>query len=253
MMKTLYHVSFDLSDEPNKLFYPRVPKDRDIEEDDKIERVCLSDDIAKCIAAIPDDSRGEFANREAVCINVWKGVFSLEDSNLLGWRYLYESGLNNDAVFTHEYWYLKSVVLSNSLVRVSKIQEAYAHKHIKLFIYPKYKKQVLDIIRSLGIDDSRFEELDACTIVNEWIPLYRPDKTDEVIELVKETIQVPDNEEVVDDEIYKAIYGISRMQVMKPDYLTYMLIDGFEYRYLDLSCIGSNPYCGSPRCSSWWA
>ena len=175
-MITLYHVSFNLSEPLHKKFIVRIPVNIMNGEDNTIERICFSDSIQGCIRGIVGYPK---VDEEYVDIIVWKHEFQ-EDDNLLDWKYLYENDLVPDAAVTHEYWYLKPIILDGVYYRISNIE------YRTLYSFPaKFKSEILNIL-SLYVDTfNDFQDLDPCTIINEWVPNNIPLYEAEVIEQMK--------------------------------------------------------------------
>ena len=156
---TLYHVSFDQGEPLHKVFEPRVPESVGNGEDEKVRRVCFSDSIVGCIRGIQGDLKADCAD-----IVVWQHRFDEDDRDLLNWKYLYYRGLVPDAAVTHEYWYLKRIELDGKRYRI----EAAEHETF-LIIPPQYKGVVLRILAKYATIDLALEQMDPCTIVNEWV------------------------------------------------------------------------------------
>ena len=120
----LYHVSFDMDNEPlYKQFVPRAPESHEYGEDNITKCICFSDSIEGCLDSIGENKLPDVITSRTKII-VWEKVFSLSDSELIDWKYLYENDLICDAAMTHEYWYKKSIMLEGSYFLLLDLDKA---------------------------------------------------------------------------------------------------------------------------------
>lgn len=202
----LYHISYNCLEPSYKEFIPKIPDNTIRGENESIARICLSDSIEGCLNAA-EDHMGIFDKENRGVIMVWEKEFSLEDPKLITWMELYEEGLVPDAAITHEYWYLQNVFMNGSLYEIKNTKDAIANKQLVYIIKPKYKIEVLDVIAKFGVDLNIIKEMDACTILNEWIPRVLPEKYELVIEEIKNALRVIPDEDDISDDLYLSIFG----------------------------------------------
>lgn len=115
----LYHVSMGWT-EPIKSFVPRVPDSRAYEEDDKTKRICFSTTLEGAMSAI--------ANKPTETCT-WKKftVYEFETDDYIDYMELYRSGKVNDAILTHECWYLKPVILKGKHMLLRDFRYSYEY------------------------------------------------------------------------------------------------------------------------------
>ena len=220
-MITLYHVSYELSEPLDKEFIPRIPQNTIYLEDETTARICFSDSIKGCIRAIkgcPNTESG-FCN-----IIVWEYECDENDENLVDWKQLYYSGSVPDAAVTHEYWYLKKLYLKGKCYRIFdiKCEELYSFDN-------KYKEKILNIIESYVDDVREIENLDPCTIINEWIDSNLNEYKEEIINRMKEAVTYEEKYESFD--IFE---GKNIMQnEIKIDYVMTKMITDFKINLID--------------------
>ena len=215
-MPKLYHVSFDLSEPFYKEFTPKVPQNCINGEDENIPRICFSDSIKGCIRAITGTPK---TDEGYVDIIVWEYDFG-ESHSLYDWKYLYVNNLVPDAAVTHEYWYTERISLCGSYYRISEMESKILYS-----FEPKYKESILEILSEYLTDLNIFNNVDPCTIINEWVPEYLSDYEVEIVDKMKEAVSVI--EEKPEDELEKQIWGEKRSTYLHkvPDYdSTEMLI-----------------------------
>lgn len=214
MSVTLYHVSYDLSEPLHKEFIPRIPNNTVNEEDESILRICFSDSIQGCIRAISGYPK---TDSEYVDVIVWKHEFQNNDDDLYDWKYLYSHNLVPDAAVTHEYWYTKKIVLDGALYRISNIE----HRILYSF-QPKYKKNILQILSNYIDNLSIFDNIDPCTIINEWLPRNLPLVEEDIIEQMKDELAYDEEKEENEQqyaEVFREIFGDTPKEVNRiPDY-----------------------------------
>lgn len=101
------HVSFD----PVEEFIPRIPEMRLPNEDFKVKRICVSDTIKHCLAAIPaieDVADSCIQHNYDPIIHVYNLI--PQDGSVINTKSLGEKELVPDAWATHEMWLTKSPV-----------------------------------------------------------------------------------------------------------------------------------------------
>lgn len=213
MSVTLYHVSYDLSEPLHKEFIPRIPNNTVNEEDESILRICFSDSIQGCIRAICGYPKTDSGYVDVI---VWKHEFQSND-DLYDWKYLYSHNLVPDAAVTHEYWYTKKIVLDGVLYRISNIE----HRILYSFQL-KYKKNILQILSNYIDNLSIFDNIDLCTIINEWLPRNLPLVEEEIIEQMKDELAYDEEKEENEQqyaEVFREIFGDTPKEVNRiPDY-----------------------------------
>lgn len=152
-MIKLYHVTVDYNNEPDyKMFQPRIPKSAPKMEgifssdftQQPCKRVCFSDSIEGCINAI---KQGVLSIRNDNIIKIYRIEIPV-DEKIKFPNELREKYNVNDALFTHEHWYLGNLYLHGNLCKVTNWQEEYYYcvddyeKNIlKTRILPKYLKK----------------------------------------------------------------------------------------------------------------
>lgn len=153
----LYHVSMDWTQTP-KLFIPRIPESRAYDEDDVTERICLSTTIAGALSAI--------ANKPIETCT-WKKitVYELETDDYIDSMDLYMSGKVNDAILTHECWYLKPVVLNGTHMLLRDFSYSYEfipNEKMK----DEYISYAIYYLKEQGVDLSKklMDDLNHCTL-----------------------------------------------------------------------------------------
>lgn len=204
MAITLYHVSYNLEEPLQKEFVPRIPGNSVNEENQTTPRVCLSDSIQGCIRAINGYPRTDSGY---VDIIVWKHEFD-ETKDLYNWEYLYSNYLVPDAAVTHEHWYTKKIVMDGAIYRVSDIE----YKTLYSF-HPKYKKDIIQILSEYTDDLNIFENMDPCTIINEWVPKHLTAFEDEIIEKMKEVVVCEEQSDETEEQdsqyanVFAKIFG----------------------------------------------
>lgn len=207
----LYHVSFELSESLHKEFIPKIPDNTIRGENEEIPRICFSDSIQGCIRGIKGYPKMDSPYAEII---VWEHEF-LESDNLYDWRYLYENNLVPDAAVTHEYWFTERITLDGSKYRISDIE------HRVLYSFPmKYKEEILQILSDYVEDLTIFENIDPCTIINEWVPEHL-DSFDvmDIIERMKEAVSY-EEETQESEELWKSVFGGGDRRTVSriPDY-----------------------------------
>lgn len=118
----LFHVSLEpVSD---GIFVPRVPRNVASMEDTVTPRICFSESIIGCLAAIADfDNKiscTDFDYKNS-CYNAYIYSINTEDfspEDFIPWNELYESNKVPDASITHEWWLLKPVKLNPEPIQI---------------------------------------------------------------------------------------------------------------------------------------
>lgn len=210
----LYHASYDLSEPLIKMFVPRIPHNSETGEDNTQARICLSDSIEGCINAM-ESQHSIVSNEQIIPIVVWEKEFSFDDPFLRDWKFLYEQGLVPDAALTHEYWYLTSIHMKGSHYKIINYSEAFFHKKELFIIKPKYKEVVFDFLTKLNVDTHLVENIDLCSLVNEWLPSYFHEQFPCVWEQIKQLMTVP----VLDDSGYREQYELFWGEKPQPQYV----------------------------------
>lgn len=110
--QTLYHVNFrphaDGENTYHRHFIPYIPYTT-LYEDDKLPRICFSDDIKKAIIAIP------WLIRPGDKIRIYTlDTNKIDVTNIIEPFVLDQYGLVEDAIANSEYWYLHDVTLTGN-------------------------------------------------------------------------------------------------------------------------------------------
>lgn len=100
-----YHISN--GEEIINKFIPRVPEDRNIYEDDKIKRICVSTSLDGCLSAVPWQYDIEYYADEELPITVYE--FEIDEKDIINSEYLYNNNLVADANITKECWVTKEI------------------------------------------------------------------------------------------------------------------------------------------------
>lgn len=141
--KTLYHLSLDVDQIIE--FMPRVPESIMCDEDDTIERICLSDSIEKALSAAPWGGAalfdificGDFSR----LIRVYEFIIDEDNNSLISPEELYRKGLVPDAMLSNEYWYTEKLRPSKSyLIEISYYDE----EMMDIINYENYKEIMND-------------------------------------------------------------------------------------------------------------
>jgi hypothetical protein len=201
----LFHVSFDITEPLCKLFIPRVPKNPMNGEDEIYKRICFSDSVTGCINSIGKVLE-PYDNTDSVTIIVWEKEVDLLDKNLISWRRLYEDNLVPDAAITHEYWYLEKTCIDGAYYQVMNVKETMENKIQIDIIKPCYKEKILKILLKYGVDVRNIDNVDACTLVNEWIPSNIKEFRECIMNEIKKEMSIVCEREV-DEELYEKIFG----------------------------------------------
>ena len=101
----LYHVAIGYQ-KLKRQFVPKVPASANPPEDMVTPRICFADSIERCLSAI---GYSFYYRGTPEAITVWE--CKLPESELYTPQYLYKNNLVQDALFTHEYWYSRSIEL----------------------------------------------------------------------------------------------------------------------------------------------
>lgn len=138
-------------------------------EDESYQRICFSDSITGCINSIgkilePCD------NTDSVSIIVWEKEVDLFDEKLISWKKLYDNSLVPDATVTHEYWYLEQLCLDGAYYQIKNIKKTMENRRQVEIIKPCYRENLIKILLKYGVDENVIDNIDVCTLVNEWIP-----------------------------------------------------------------------------------
>lgn len=170
----LYHVSYDIDGDLERVFTPRVPDNVRFDEEDSIKRVCFSDSIQNCIRAID----GYYKND---CDEIAVFTYEVDDNSpdIIPWLELYNKGLVNDASLTHEYWYVGEVplVLQRKLYRI--------HSHSakeQMIIEAKFKDKMIEVLQQGGVYTSTCDSMQAF----ELLELINSDE--ELIDIAKDVV-----------------------------------------------------------------
>lgn len=134
----LYHISFTRI--PNAYFYPRVPGTVAFYEDDCSERICFSESIVGCLAAIGDcETKLEECEGKAWLYSIDTDDFDRQV--LFSWDELYKDNSVEDSPLTHEWWLMIDCI--------AKEQEIYFGGFtgdLVNWVPNYYKKEVLDYL-----------------------------------------------------------------------------------------------------------
>ena len=227
----LYHVSFDLRNPLEKVFIPRIPKEPMNREDETIPRICFSDSITGCINGIGRASEF-FGDNDSRDIIVWELEVDPLDENLRSWEYLYEHDLVPDAAITHEYWYLKPLELEGQFYQILHIADLMEKRYEIKIIKPYYKGAIIKILSDFGVQNKEVEHLNACTLVNEWIPDNMNGYGDIVLAQVKKAMVVEYPSEVENEELYEKIFGNKPEKNVREDSTPLLIFPEVETRKL---------------------
>lgn len=139
----LYHVSYDIDGDLERVFTPRVPDNVRFDEEDSIKRVCFSDTIQNCIRAIDGYYKND--NDEIAVF-----IYEVDDNSpvIIPWVDLYNKGLVNDASLTHEYWYVgdEPLVLQGKIYKI----QSYSSKE-QIIIEGIYKDKMIEVLKQGGV------------------------------------------------------------------------------------------------------
>jgi hypothetical protein len=119
--RMLYHISLELDD---KNLFPRVPSSKLSGEDNKTERICLSNSISNCLGSFA----GKFilVNKLRYATHVFLLVYSFDESKIGSKNILYPSTVKShgvsDAENYQEHWILTQSPNVKSLVRIKRIE-----------------------------------------------------------------------------------------------------------------------------------
>lgn len=125
----LYHISKDIALN-EKVFIPRVPKLRLINENRIIKRVCVSGSIENCISSFP--------YKKDIIVQLTKGlpaylsVYKVDEQLLASENLMKPDKVIeyvDDAELKREHWILKEFTRSPSLIRIRKLKLSRYYKH----------------------------------------------------------------------------------------------------------------------------
>lgn len=168
----LYHVSFDIDNEPLcKRFVPRVPESHEYGEDNKTKRICFSDSIEGCLDSIGENKLPDIITGKTKII-VWEKVFSISDSELVDWKYLYENDLVCDAAMTHEYWYKKPITIEGRYYYILDLDKAIGNRETYWIVKSRYREAIVATLLERGANIEELDNLDLCYILNYWVPAH---------------------------------------------------------------------------------
>ena len=199
--------------ERQDVLVPRIPDISGPHEEVITERISLAPTIRECISGMGDLGVWNEGN----LIRVYMVNMDENDTNLVDWKTLYESGKVHDTPLTHEYWYKDSIVpVSYFEYRVDSIKTK-SHFVIKA----EEKDRVISIITEVGIGIS--DEMKSKTAL-EILEHYR---SFDCIEAIKSRLV---HKEMLYDEngieMYRKIFKEEPKQFEEiPDY--------FEMKYVD--------------------
>ena len=167
----------------------------------------------RCINAA-NDNLISYCDDDFAKIIVWEKEFSLSDPALICWQVLYERNLVPDAALTHEYWYLKPVCMEGSYYTVTDIAAAIESKKIAYIIKAQDKPKVLAALVRFGIPLDAIEDIDACTLVNQWLPRNYAEDFPIILEEIKAALYVS---QPVNDRDHLAEYQIFKQPLPSID------------------------------------
>ena len=201
----LFHVSFNIMEPLHKVFIPRVPENPMNGEDESYQRICFSDSITGCINSIgkilePCD------NTDLVSIIVWEKEVDLFDEKLISWKKLYDNSLVPDAAVTHEYWYLEKLCLDGAYYQIKNVKKTMENRRQVEIIKPCYRENLIKILLKYGVDENVIDNIDVCTLVNEWIPNNMRGFYEYIMTELKKEMTIVCKQEV-SEELYEKIFG----------------------------------------------
>lgn len=201
----LVHVSSNLESCSSKLFYPRIPENREYSENDSIERVCLSDSVEGSLSAMAEFP--ESNDDEKIEFDIWERSFNACDANIINYKELYEHSLVPDAMATHEYWYVNSPVkLYRRRCRLQNLAIARECKRSYLIIDPKYRKRIVKALSLNGIDENELSNLNACEIANEWLRAQKTSQQKRYEEIILNSTSIACNDPIEDCAKYYQLF-----------------------------------------------
>lgn len=139
----LYHITM-IDKEFQMVLRPRVPEETMVNENITIDRISLSDSIMGCIFGLGQADRISSGMK----IRVYQIDIDSSDTALIGPRELYYKGWVDDATLSHEYWYLKSILVKKYYEYI--IDDIVKNKYI--VISAKAEQLVVDFLKSKDIN-----------------------------------------------------------------------------------------------------
>lgn len=163
----LYHVSKGWT-ELYKEFIPRVPEFRAYDEDNKTERICLSDSIGGCLSAIPDSL---YHTDEYTKLT----IYECDIDDYINYEELYKYGMVPDAYVTHEYWCLKPIWMFGTHVLLSDFDSHYEFvpDEKRLDEYVLYVVDYLNCHDIIIPADTK-KRLENCTMIEAMYDIFPP-------------------------------------------------------------------------------
>ena len=200
----LYRIEIGKNYDKTKVFRPVIPEKTMYGENTEIKRVCLCDSIIGCINAMPINL--EDYEEDGQCyITVWTKEFDLSDTKLFDYEKLYEKSYVPDALLTHEYWYLEDIEMEGKIYSIEGISK---ENKVKQYVVSNmYRDRVIKVLQRKGLYDLEAEKIDACSLLNEYIPKIAGDKIQVVMdEIFDELSDAFENEETeIDNEELKKL------------------------------------------------
>ena len=191
----LFHVT-SMDKGKQKVLIPRIPDISEVDEDVTTKRISLAPTIKECISGI---GNAELWNDEQF-IRVYTLNIAGDDTNLVGWETLYETGKVKDAPLTHEHWYKEPIVPESYCeYRVDNIKTK-SHFLVKA----SEKMRIIDIITELGVSiPNRIKSKTAVEILDYY-------GSSDLIEGIKSRLVHKERVSDLDEkgiENYKRIFG----------------------------------------------
>lgn len=138
----LYHITM-FDKEFQTVLRPKIPEETMAHENITTERISFSDSIMRCITGLGQTDKIHSGAK----IRVYQVQVDNSDEALIGPRELYYRGWVDDAVLSHEYWYLKPIRVCYYYEYA--IEDIIINKYI--VISAKYEQLVTEFLESKKI------------------------------------------------------------------------------------------------------
>ena len=222
----LYHISYNLEQDGECMFSPKIPEKVEGDEDITIPRICFADTIQNCIRSVNGYPRDEINY-----IRVYEFEVDPNDEALVSWKEIYSKGYVNDAELTHEFWYLKPVKLKSRVYKITEFD-----KQEFIVISQVSKQKIVSILtEQLDMQEEIFAEMYATYILNNWVR-ENIKNSEGIINAILEKLQHEETYvEEGNPELYYQIFGeypATKTHKIKEYYKVHM-VDNLEILEVD--------------------